>query len=114
MNKEQRKLLRQEYDQRRPEKGIVCWKSGERMWIAKSENAKTDYNSSLFKLKLGSFPNREMQDAYKKDPDSFEWSLLKKLDYKKRDDDHSEDLELLYMICMEEYPEARQMKKGKR
>ena len=51
--------------------------------------------------------------AYNADPDSFEWSLLKKLDYKERDEDHSEDLELLYMMVMEEYPAAEKMKPGK-
>ena len=55
-----------------------------------------------------------MQAAYNANPDSFEWSLLKRLDYKERDDDHSEDLELLYMICMEEYPYAEQMRSGRR
>ena len=26
--------------------GVVCWKSGDRMWIAKSKDAKADYNST--------------------------------------------------------------------
>lgn len=114
MNREQRRQLREEYEQRRPDMGIVCWKSGDRMWIAKSQDAKVDYNSTLFQLKLGSWPNREMQSAFKADPKSFEWSLLKKLDYEEREDDHSDDLELLYMICMEEYPHAQPMKIGKK
>lgn len=114
MNKEQKKHLREQYDQRKPDMGIVCWKSGDRMWIAKSLDARADYNSSLFQLKLGSWSNKEMQAAYSADPESFEWSLLKELDYEVRDEDHSEDLELLYMMCMDEYPHAQKMKAGKR
>lgn len=113
MDNERKKALREEYDRRRPDMGIVCWRSGERMWIAVTRDAKADYNRSLFQLRLGSWPEPEMQKAFTADPDSFHWSLLKKLDYKERDEDHSEDLELLYLLCQEEYPQARAMKPGK-
>ena len=114
MDKEKRKALREQYDQRRPEMGIVCWQSGEKMWIAISEDAKADYNGTLFQLQLGSWPNRELQRAYTDAPASFRWSLLKRLDYKERDEDHSDDLELLYMLCMEEYPNAKPMRPGRK
>ena len=39
--------------------------------------------------------------------------LLKKLDYKDREEDHSDDLEILYMMVVEEYPDAKKMKPGK-
>lgn len=114
MEREKKKALREQYDQRRPEMGIVCWQSGEKMWIAKSTDAKADYNGSLFQLQFGSWPNRELQKAFTEDPGSFRWSLLKKLDYKERDEDHSDDLELLFLMCQEEYPDARQMRPGRR
>lgn len=113
MNEERKKALRAEYDQRRPDMGVVCWESGGRMWIAISKDAKADYNRSLFQLRLGSWPNRELQAAYTADPESFHWSLLKKLDYEEREEDHSADLELLYLMCREEYPQARDMRPGK-
>lgn len=114
MEKEQKKALRTQYDQRKPDMGVVCWQSGDKMWIAISKDARADYNSTLFQLRLGSWPNREMQKAFNDDPDSFRWSLLKRLDYKERDEDHSDDLELLYMMCMEEYPDARKMRPGRK
>ena len=114
MDKDYRKTLREEYEKRRPDMGIVCWRSGDRMWIAISKDAAADYNSTFFQLRLGSWTNKEMQKAYNDDPDSFEWSLLKRLEYKERDEDHSEDLELLYMMCMDEYPQAKLMRPGKR
>jgi hypothetical protein len=113
MDKSKRKELREQYENRHPDMGIVCWKSGDKMWIAKSKDVKADYNSTSFQLKLGSWPNREMQRSYNADPDSFEWILLKKLDYKDREEDHSDDLESLYMMVVEEYPDAKKMKPGK-
>lgn len=110
MNGERKKALRAEYDQRRPDMGIVCWRSGERMWIAITKEAKADYNRSLFQLRLGSWPNRELQAAYTAAPDSFRWSLLKRLDYEEREADHTADLELLYLLCQEEYPQAQAMR----
>ena len=106
--------VREQFDQRKPDMGIVCWQSGEKMWIAISTDAKADYNGTLFQLKLGAWPNREMQKAFTDDPDSFQWSLLKRLDYKEREEDHRDDLELLFLMCMEEYPQAQRMRPGKR
>lgn len=114
MENERKKALREQYSERKPDMGIVCWKSGSKMWIATSTDAQSDHNSSLFQLRLGSWRNKDMQAAFSQDPSSFEWSLLKKYDYKERDDDHTEDLDLLYDICMEEYPDAMQMKVGKK
>lgn len=114
MDKEQKKALRTQYDERKPDMGIVCWQRGDDMWIAISRDVKADYNSSLFQLRLGSWPNRELQKAFTEDPDAFQWSILKKLDYEDRDEDHSEELELLYLLCLEEYPHARQMRPGRR
>ncbi len=114
MDKEQKKALRAQYDERKPDMGIVCWQSGARMWIAISKDVKADHNGSLFQLRLGSWPNRELQKAFTEDPDSFQWSVLKTLEYEERDKDHSEELELLYMICLEEHPEAQQMRPGRK
>ena len=114
MKDEQKKALRQQYEQRKPDMGIVCWKYEDQMWIAISKDAAADYNSISFQLDLGSWPNRELQNAYKKAPEKFEWCLLKKLDYKERDEDHSEDLELLFELCMEEFPHPKKMRPGKR
>lgn len=114
MDKAQKKALRARYDERKPDMGIVCWQNGTSMWIAISRDAAADHNSSLFQLQLGSWPNRELQKAFSEDPHSFEWSVLKKLNYTDRDEDHSEELELLYLLCLEEHPEARQMRPGRR
>ena len=71
MDRERKRALREEYDRRRPAMGIVCWEGGGRMWIATSRDAKADHNRSLFQLRLGSWPNRELQAAFTADPESF-------------------------------------------
>ena len=114
MDKNQRKDLRAQYERRKPDMGVVCLQNGGQRWIAISKDAAADHNSTLFQLQLGSWPNRELQKAFSQDPGGFQWSLLKRLDYKERDEDHSEDLELLYMMCLEEYPDAKQMRPGRK
>lgn len=114
MDKEQKKRLREQYAQRKPDMGVVCFTNGEKKWIAISKDAAADHNSILFQLRLGSWPNRDMQAAFSRDPDGFQWSLLKQLDYEEPGEDHSEELELLYMMCMEEFPDALQMRPGRK
>ena len=114
MDKLQKKAAREEYDRRHPEKGIVCWQSNGRKWIATSQDATADFNATSFQLRMGSWPNREMQEAYSEDPSSFQWSILKSLDYKETDKNYSEELEILYMMCLDEYPEAEQMRPGRK
>ncbi len=114
MEKQRRKQLREEYDNRHPDMGVVCLQCGDNIWAAISKDANADYNGIIFQLKLGSFPNREMQKLYKEKPDEFKWSLIKKLDYKDYADDHSEDLEILLMEFLDDYPEAKPMKPGQK
>ena len=49
MDKNRKKELRSQYDERKPDMGIVCWQQGENRWIAISRDA-ADYNCSLFQL----------------------------------------------------------------
>lgn len=114
METNRKKELRQQYNNRHPDMGIVCWQCGDIIWAATSKDAKADYNGTSFQLKLGSWPNREMQRIYNERPDEFVWSLAKELDYKDYADDHSDDLELLLMEFMEEHPDAKPMKPGKK
>jgi len=110
MDNNKKKELQEQYKNRHPEMGIVCWKCGDDMWVAPSLDTKADFNGTSFQLKLGSWPNREMQSAYKKNPDSFEWKVLKVLKYEDLSEDHTEDLQILMMEVTEEYPDVKPMK----
>ena len=110
MDSERKKKLKEAYANRHPDMGIICWQSGDDMWVDTSTDAKADYNGTSFQLRLGSWPNKELQNAYKANPDSFSFSLMKKLDYEDFNEDHSEDLEILMMDFMKEYPNAKPLR----
>ncbi|MDD6154799.1 MAG: GIY-YIG nuclease family protein [Eubacteriales bacterium] len=114
MDKEQKKILKEEYANRHPEMGIACWKSGEHMWYIVSSDLKADYNSTSFQLKLGTWRNRDMQEMYTDDPASFSWSVEKVLDYKDPTEDHTDDLEILRLEFLDEHPEALPMRPMKK
>jgi len=112
MDSGRKKELKEQYANRHPEMGVVSWRSGARLWVAVSKDTRAEYNRTLFQLKLGSWPNREMQRAYTDDPEAFEWAVLKTLDYEELSDVQDDDLQLLLMLCMEEHPEAEPMRPG--
>lgn len=114
MNTERKKELREQYKTRHPDMGVVCWRCGDQRWVMISKDAKADYNGTSFQLQLGTWPNRGMQKRYQDQPDAFVWSLEKKLDYEDPQDDLSDDLQLLLMEFMEEYPDAQPMRPGKK
>ena len=107
--KEHRKALRNQYENRHPEMGVVCWKNREHMWIGASKDIRATYNGIEFQLKLGSLPNKALQAAYNADPDALEWSVLKHLDYEDPTADYSDDLELLLMEAFDEFPNAQRI-----
>lgn len=84
------------------------------MWVAVSKDAQADYNSTHFQLKLGSWPNRDLQKRYRENPEAFRWSLIRPLEYEDETEDYSEDLQILLMEFMEEFPEAKPMRPGKK
>lgn len=109
-DKQKRKELAEQYKNRHPDMGIVCWQCGDDMWVDMSTNAETDYNGTRFQLELGSWPNKALQKAYKENPDGCRFSLVKKLEYDDYADDRTDDLKLLLMEFLDEHPEAKPMR----
>ena len=68
MDNAKKKELREQYNNRHPEMGIVCWQCDDEMWVDMSTDANADYNSTSFQLKLGSWPNKTLQKVYKENP----------------------------------------------
>ena len=114
MDKDRRKELREQYNNRHPDMGIVTWRCGDNIWVMTTTDANADYNSMSFQLKLGSWRGRELQQAYKDNPDGFVWTLESKLKYDDLNEDHSEDLEIMLMEFMDDHPNAKPMKPGKK
>ncbi len=114
MEKNRRKELREKYDSRHPDMGVVTWKCGDDIWVMTTTDATSDFNSMRFQLSLGSWPGKDLQQAYNANPDGFVWTLEKSLEYDDRSDDHTEDLDLLLMEFMDEHPNAKPMKPAKK
>ena len=110
MDNDRRKELREQYKNRHPKMGVVSWRSGERIWAGTSTDTNADHNGMSFQLKLGSWPEKELQKAYSADPQSFEFSVEKELDYEDPSEDHSDDLDLLMMEFLQEHPEAKPLR----
>lgn len=114
MDKERKKELRKQYEMRHPDMGVVCWRNDEDMWLGITKDERADFNGTSFQLKLGSWPNKELQKAFKDNPDSFRWEMIRKLEYKDPLEDHTEDLEILLMEVVEDYPDAKLMRPVKK
>ena len=114
MDKERKKELQEQYQNRHPDMGVVTWRHGDDIWVAATADADADFNRMSFQLKLGSWPNRDLQVAYKTDPDGFVWALEKKLDYEDPTEDYSDDLEILLMDFLDEHLSAKPMKPWKK
>lgn len=110
MDKERRKALREQYNNRHPKMGIVCWQCGDDMWVDMSKDFNADFNSTSFQLKLGSWPNKALQKAYNENPNGCSFSLIKELDYEDYSEDHTDDLKILLMDFLQEYPDAKPMR----
>ena len=110
MDREKKKALREQYSNRHPKMGIICWQCCEVMWIDMSTDANADYNSTSFQLKFGSWPNKSLQKAYKENPEECKFSLIRELDYKDSSEDYTDDLKIMLMDFLEEYPDAKPMR----
>lgn len=113
MDAERKRQLKLQYEHRHSQMGIVGWQRGDDLWVAISRDARADENGTTFQLKLGSWPNKELQCAYSADPASCAWRVFEALEYEDGDvvDD---DLELMLMEFMEAHPEARPMRPNRR
>lgn len=113
MDAARKKELKAAYANRHPEMGVVAWCTADEMWVAASRDVRADFNGTSFQLKLGSWPERSLQCAYTASPEAFTWRVLKTLDYEDPAD-VDDDLALLLMECMDEHPDARPMRPGRK
>ena len=114
MDQNRKKELKEEYQNRKPKMGLVAWTNGTDLWVDLAQDVKAYYNSSSFQLKLGSWPNFELQEAFTKNPMSFTFSCLTELEYQEDETDYTEDLEVLLEEYLKENPKAKKGKNRKR
>ncbi|MDD5944679.1 MAG: GIY-YIG nuclease family protein [Clostridia bacterium] len=104
MNDARKKQLIMEYRNRKPEKGIICYKctaTGEAFLMAASDT-RTAFNSTTAKLNMDSHPNKHLLQLWKKyGSEGFEKTVVKVLKYEDPHEDYSEKLEAMLQECLD-------------
>ncbi len=112
MDTNRKKELMEAYKNRRPEMGVVsvrCLATGE-SFLGTSSDTRATMNGIRVKLNGGLYPNRRLQELWKlHGPEEFEISVLRTLDYEDPGEDHTEELELLRELCLEDVPGAAKL-----
>lgn len=103
---DRRKELKEQYKNMKPDMGIFMIRSNisNKCYIEGTQDLKGTMNKTKFQLKFDSFPNRELQKAWKEQGEpNFTMEILEQLQYDKDEakTDYSEDLALLQMIWEE-------------
>lgn len=113
MNKEQKKQVKQEYALQKPRMGILCVRNTENgdSFLLGAKNTAAVMNSCSFQLKMGSYPDRELQALWKQYGETtFELSICRELPYDKKDPektDYTGELTALLQKTLAEIPGSR-------
>ncbi|HHX69240.1 MAG: GIY-YIG nuclease family protein [Miniphocaeibacter sp.] len=116
MDKEKRKILLENYKNRKPEKGILSIKNKteEIEFLTIAKDKKANINSIKMKLNTNWHPNKELQDLWNKYGEGdFEIDLIEKLKYDDPKEDYTRELNELLEILLLEKKDARRLEKKK-
>ncbi|MDL2258118.1 GIY-YIG nuclease family protein [Eubacteriales bacterium OttesenSCG-928-K08] len=112
MDIKRKKQLIEEYENRKPEMGIIsfcCIATGE-SFFGVSKDTKADFNSNRFKLNANWHPNKRLSELWKQyGENGFELSVAQVLKYEDTSADHSEELEKMLIQCLESNDTARRI-----
>lgn len=104
MDERRKKELIFEYRNRKPEKGIICFKctAVNESFLMASNDTKASLNSVSAKLSMGFHPNKRLLELWKTyGVNGFELSVIHTLKYDDPSLDYSEKLEKLLEECLE-------------
>jgi len=104
---DRRKELKELYKNTRTEMGIFIIKSktARKCLLEAAGDLKSAINSARFQLDFGSYPNRQLQESWKKDgAEAFTFEVLEQLAYDEDGSktDYSEELNILKMLVREQ------------
>lgn len=113
---ERRRILLEEYKNRRPEMGVICFRCvpTDDAFFYPSKDTKADKNSNRFKLASGFHPNRQLLALWKEHGEAqFELSVAQVLEYdeKEPDKDYVPELEALCAGHMARAEKGHRLKK---
>ena len=105
MNSERKKLLMEEYKNRRPEMGVIsfrCKATGE-SFLEISKDTRADFNSLTVKLESNWHPNKKLLKLWNEyGQEGFELSVIKVLKYEDPKENYTFKLEELREKCLQE------------
>lgn len=112
MDIKRKKQLIEEYENRKPEMGVIsfcCIATGEAFYGV-SKDTKADFNSNHFKLNANWHPNMRLLELWKQyGENGFELSVVQVLEYEDKSTDHSAELEKMLIQCLESNGTARRI-----
>ena len=112
MDTKKRKELLAAYKERHPEMGVIgfqCRATGE-MFLTTAADTAAKFNRVRFQLSTGKHPNKRLQELWTQHGESgFELQAVKCLEYEDTAEDHTEELETLYELCLLENPQAKRI-----
>ncbi|MEL7622990.1 MAG: GIY-YIG nuclease family protein [Clostridiales bacterium] len=116
MDLKRKKQLIKEYENRKPEMGIISFCCGitKETFLDISKDTKADFNSNRFKLMANWHPNKRLQELWNRyHENNFQLSVIQILKYEDPKADHTEELENLLMQCLGSNSNARRIWHGK-
>ncbi len=112
MDKSRKKELLGAYKERRPEMGVLsfrCSAAGEE-FLMPAADLPAKLNRIRFQLNAGSCPNKRLQALWTEHGEAgFVVEVVKTLEYEDPAEDHTEELETLYELCLLERPGAERI-----
>ena len=109
MDAERKRQLKQDYYDRKPDKGVLglrCIATDEVFLIASSD-LKATQNGLITKLSGGGHPNKHLRALWAEyGEEGFAFEVIETLEYDDPHEDHTEELQALLELCLEENPAA--------
>lgn len=117
MDREKRKILIDEYKNRKPDMGIISVKNKKDniSFLSISKDNSVAFNSIKMKLKMSWHPNNELQKIWNSlKEDDFEFSIIDILKYDNPADDQGEALEELLETNLLKVKNSKRLEKKKK
>lgn len=112
MDIKRKKELLAAYHDRHPEMGVISFRCSatEETFLAAAADIPARFNRVRFQLSAGNCPNKRLQELWTQyGEDAFELQVIKRLEYDDPNENHEEELETLYELCLLENPKAERI-----
>lgn len=112
MDIKRKKQLLEEYENRKPEMGVISFHCAatQETFLGISKDTKADLNSNRFKLTANMHPNKRLQELWNRySENNFELSVIQVLKYEDLNTDHTGKLEKMLAQCLESNRDARRI-----